>query len=295
MDEHMNETNETRSNPEAEKETRWSLIRRTVTPKRLKQAGAAVALLAVLGVGGSAYTHYQHGIARAQAMETRSNILSNLAAKENIQLITADQARQAVAEALGTDAASLKINSVTLETPGFGQDKHFKKDKDDRGRKEFREKDGARFDKDRREGRPAQFAREHRGDGPRAMDRERGDGYGPCGGPWGDGYHRGYEGQRYRDGDRQEEAVPMPGSMKQAPDQPGQSAQAPDPRQGLASPEAPKGVTMADRQSLANRPLFYKVRCETGNSETSFLIDARSGKVLNTTVRPQKSALAKLF
>lgn len=52
---------------------------------------------------------------------------------------------------------------------------------------------------------------------------------------------------------------------------------------------------MADRQSLANRPLFYKVRCNTGNSEASFLVDARSGKILNTAVRPQKSALAKLF
>ena len=64
---------------------------------------------------------------------------------------------------------------------------------------------------------------------------------------------------------------------------------------GCSSPDAPKGVTMADRQSLANRPLFYKVRCNTGNSEASFLVDARSGKILNTAVRPQKTFLAKLF
>lgn len=140
MDENLNENKETLNTPEEEKETRWSRIRHVITPKRMKQAGAAVVLLAVLGVGGSAYTHYQHGIARAQAMETRSNILSNLAAKENIQLISADQARQVVAEALGTDAASLKIDSVMLDTPGFGQDKRFKKDKDNGGRKEFREK-----------------------------------------------------------------------------------------------------------------------------------------------------------
>lgn len=322
MDENLNENKETLNTPEEEKETRWSRIRRVITPKRMKQAGAAVVLLAVLGVGGSAYTHYQHCIARAQAMKTRSNILSNLAAKENIQLISADQARQVVAEALGTDAASLKIDSVMLDTPGFGQDKRFKKDKDDGGRKEFREKAGARFDNGRREGRPVQFAKERRGDGPRAMEWERGrdndneeaycggwgpgygrrgDGYGPCGGPWGDGYHRGYEGRRYRDDDRQEEAAPMPGSLKQAPEQAGPSAQAPGstqapaPKQGLASPDAPKGVTMADRQSLANRPLFYKVRCNTGNSEASFLVDARSGKILNTAVRPQKTFLAKLF
>lgn len=165
MDENLNENKETLNTPEEEKETRWSLIRHVITPKRMKQAGAAVVLLAVLGVGGSAYTHYQHGIARAQAMETRSNILSNLAAKENIQLISADQARQVVAEALGTDAASLKIDSVMLDTPGFGQDKRFKKDKDNGGRKEFREKAGARFDNGRREGRPVQFAKERRGDG----------------------------------------------------------------------------------------------------------------------------------
>lgn len=97
-----------------EEPRKW--YQRLGSPRRWKQAGAVLVLPAILGVGGHAYTYYRHDVARAEAMEARSKILTSLVAKENIQLVTPEQARQSVAEALGTDAGSLQVQSVLLET-----------------------------------------------------------------------------------------------------------------------------------------------------------------------------------
>ncbi|XOQ53238.1 MAG: hypothetical protein ACFWT7_07670 [Succiniclasticum sp.] len=312
-------TTETVENTEGQEnaapaELREKWYRRICTKRRLKQAGTAVVVLAVLGVAGEGYMHYRHGIAKAQAMETRSKVLTNLAAKENIQILTADQARQKVAEALGTDAGSLQVQSVLLQSP---LDR--KEDRDDHDRKEERHRDK----KEKHDFREEREERHEKGFFRGDRDGEKG----PEGQPrdWkGRGFDNGTVPPRMRQGvpnDRM--TAPIPGAPNalaqglqpaapaqgQTPTTPAQGLQPAAPAQGQQpaapvqgqQPAAPaqdnKGLRpgMPGALDVAHGPLFYKVQATYNGSRTDFLVDARSGKILHMNVRPEKNFLEKLF
>ncbi|MGI6262778.1 MAG: hypothetical protein ACOYKB_02885 [Succiniclasticum sp.] len=259
----------------AEPREKW--YRRICTKRRLKQAGTAVVVLAVLGVAGEGYMHYRHGIAKAQAMETRSKVLTNLAAKENIQILTADQARQKVAEALGTDAGSLQVQSVLLQSP---LDR--KEDRDDHDRKEERrdKKEKHDFREEREERHEKGFFRGDR-DGEKGPEGQPRD--------WkGRGFDNGTVPPQMRQGVPNDRvAAPIPG----APNAPAQGLQPAAPAQDN------KGLRpgMPGALDVAHGPLFYKVQATYNGSRTDFLVDARSGKILHMNVRPEKNFLEKLF
>ena len=301
-------TTETVENTEGQEnaapaELREKWYRRICTKRRLKQAGTAVVVLAVLGVAGEGYMHYRHGIAKAQAMETRSKVLTNLAAKENIQILTADQARQKVAEALGTDAGSLQVQSVLLQSP---LDR--KEDRDDHDRKEeHRDKKEKHDFREERE--------EHRGKGFFRGDRDGRKGPEGQPGDWkGRGFDNGTVPPQMGQGVPNDRvAAPIPGAPNapaqglqpaapaqgQTPTTPEQGQTPTTPAQGL-QPAAPAPDSRGFRPGtpgaldVAHGPLFYKVQATYNGSRTDFLVDARSGKILHMNVRPEKNFLEKL-
>lgn len=132
-----------------------------LTPKRLKKGAGCLLALAIVAGGGKIALHQQKAQAHAQEAQARTEMLQNLAAQQNIQLVSTDQVKENIASALGTDPSSITFKSVTLDDrkPGEpGKDhKEYKKDKKDKKDKEQKKdsrkyKENDRKDRDSRKG-----------------------------------------------------------------------------------------------------------------------------------------------
>lgn len=119
-----------------------------LTPKRLKKGAGCLLALAIVAGGGKIALHQQKALAHAQEAQARTEMLQNLAAQQNIQLVSTDQVKENIASALGTDPSSITFKSVTLDDrkPGEpGKDhKEYKKDKKDKKDKE-QKKDSRKY------------------------------------------------------------------------------------------------------------------------------------------------------
>lgn len=112
----------------------WS--KSQLTPKRLKKGAGCLLALAVLAGGGKVVLHQQKAQAHAQEAQARTEMLQNLAAQKNIQLVSTDQVKENIATTLGTDPSSITFQSVTLDDRKPGDkfpgkdDKEYKEKKD---------------------------------------------------------------------------------------------------------------------------------------------------------------------
>lgn len=128
-----------------------------LTPQRLKKGAGCLLALAIVTGGGKIALHQQKALAHAQEAQARTEMLQNMAAQKNIQLVSTDQVKENIASTLGTDPSSITFQSVTLDDrkPGEpGKDnKAFqkdRKDKKDKGQK----KDNKKYkENDKRAGR----------------------------------------------------------------------------------------------------------------------------------------------
>ena len=83
--------------------------------KYWKKGLAAVVALAILGGAGAVYDVQQHKAERAARDAARSQLVASQAARENVTLISEDEAKAKAAEAVGIDESSLTFKSVGLE------------------------------------------------------------------------------------------------------------------------------------------------------------------------------------
>ena len=248
--------------------------------KYWKKGLAAVVALALLGGAGAAWDIQREHSERAAKDAARSQLVAAQAAREDITLISEDEAKAKAAEAVGMDESALTFQRVNLENLA-----------QQRGDKDKAEK------KDRKDGdRPAPTALHDRHD-------DRGHGYEDHDGDERDHYEHGGDQRMMPQGMGQ---PGMPGAqqpmMQGAPQgqppmmdgqQPPQSmAQVAQNTDGTQPPLQPQAAAQdgsdsdnASAQNQRPRPHFgfhpaYKVACEHNGVKYHVLVDATNGNVM---------------
>lgn len=122
--------------------------RKQITPQRLKKgAGCLVALAIVVG-GGKFAMHKAKAEAKLQEAQAKTRMLQNMAAQQNITLVSTDAVKENIASTLGTDPSSITFQSITLDDRKPGEKKEDRKDS--RKEKKQEKKDGKRQSEDRK-------------------------------------------------------------------------------------------------------------------------------------------------
>ena len=250
------------------------------SPRNLKRGAGALVVLAVIGAGGKYFIHQNKAEAKARTAEARTTLLRNLAAQNNIQLVSPDAVKDAVAQTLESAADQVSFKSVNLVSPAFDRE-----DGKDREKKEDKKYGHQREEK--------RGAKKEHGD-----NKERGEkhAYGE------DKEH----GEKRAYGDNKEQGrQPFSQGQPALPGQPGQPGQpgsaplaapaagAPNtaavPGQALATAPSLPAPGIAPDQQLARNPLFYSVKCSLNNVDYQFVVDAQSGKILRSHVEAHDS------
>ena len=208
--------------------------------KNLKRAGIVAVIGAVLA-GGGAYWHYgQEAAAKARVSEARTQMVRTQAEKEGLALLSENEVRTLVADAIGVDETAITYRKVELTDNRAKGMKHG----DDKHKGDHRDGDH-RDQKDKHE------RKDHRGDQPKAVhDRQMPASDAPA--P-----------QQMPPAlapDAQQTAVPAPDAAIPAP-APGTASAAPAPNRALFQP-------------------VYRVKCYANNVKYELILDAQSGAVL---------------
>jgi hypothetical protein len=117
----------------------------------MKAAVAVLVICAIAGAGGSYYFHQQRVAQRMEERQAQSQVVAYEASRNHVNLLSEDQVRAAVAQAVGQDESSIQFKEITLENKdGHDRDGH-DKDKHDKNKQQK----GDRDKKDKRGQQPA--------------------------------------------------------------------------------------------------------------------------------------------
>ena len=216
-----------------------------LTPQRLKKGAGCLLALAIVAGGGKFAMHKAKAEAKIQEAQAKTRMLQNMAAQQNITLVSTDAVKENIASTLGTDPSSITFQSVTLDDRKPGKD--FKKDRKDKKEKE--QKKNSRKYKESDKGQ----------DGRNGFPGTQGE------------------------QDRQGQPPMIPGqnakNNSQRPDGiPGEQGQESRQPQGFPRPQL-------DKEARADAfPGVYVARCEKDGMRYQFLVDAQSGQVLHGQV-----------
>ena len=245
--------------------------------KYWKKGLAAVVALALLGGAGAAWDIQREHSERAAKDAARSQLVAAQAAREDITLISEDEAKAKAAEAVGMDESALTFDRVGLENLAQQKDGKDKKDKKDK--------------KERKDGERPSLAALHEG------HDNRGHGYENHDGDDHDRYeHDGQQGmgqpgapQMMMQGATQGQPPMMDGQQPPQGAPMAQAAQNTDgtqPQPPMQPQAAAQGESdSATAQTQNQRPHFgfhpaYKVACEHGGVKYHVLVDATNGNVM---------------
>ncbi len=210
--------------------------------KNLKRAGIVAVIGAVLA-GGGAYWHYgQEAAAKARVSEARTQMVRTQAEKEGLALLSANEVRTLVADAIGVDETAITYRKVELT------DNRAKGMKHGDGKHKGDHRDGDHRDQKDKHERKARS-----GDQP--MDARQMPQPAPEGAP-------------AHTAPQQPLAAPAPDAAMLAPD-----AAAP-------APAAPGTASAAPAPSPALFQPVYRVKCYANNVKYELILDAQSGEVL---------------
>lgn len=216
-----------------------------LTPQRLKKGAGCLLVLAIVAGGGKFAMHKAKAEAKIQEAQAKTRMLQNMAAQQNITLVSTDAVKENIASTLGTDPSTITFQSVTLDDRKPGKD--FKKDRKDKKEKE--QKKNSRKYKESDKGQ----------DGRNGFPGTQGE------------------------QDRQGQPPMIPGqnakNNSQRPDGiPGEQGQESRQPQGFPRPQL-------DKEARADAfPGVYVARCEKDGMRYQFLVDAQSGQVLHGQV-----------
>ena len=220
-------------------------VQKIITVKNAKRLAAALVVCAIPLSGGAWYQHQQKATVKAEVEAAKSQMVAQEAQERGINLIGEDKVKEIAAARIGTDVNSITFNKIAL--------------KDGTKHKKTGEGEAHKDKKDKKDKQHKNHKEKKRnGDDRQDMPRE--------------GMGRG-------EMNPQSFAQPM-----QEPQQPNMNPQAsvqpmPQPQQTDTNP-----AVLPAQPHVADFIPVYKVKCQVGNVEYKFVINAVNGDVLHTSI-----------
>ena len=220
-------------------------VQKIITVKNAKRLAAALVVCAIPLSGGAWYQHQQKAAVKVEVEAAKSQMVAQEAQERGINLIGEDKVKEIAAARIGTDVNSITFNKIAL--------------KDGRKHKNTGEGEAHKDKKDKKD-KQNKNHKEKKGNGDNRNDMS--------------GEGMGREGMN-----PQPSAQPMP-----QPQQPDMNQQAPvqpmpQPQQTDINPTA-----LPAQPHVADFIPVYKVKCQVGNVEYKFVINAVNGDVLHTSI-----------
>ena len=220
-------------------------VQKIITVKNAKRLAALLVVCAIPLSGGAWYQHQQKATVKAEVEAAKSQMVAQEAQERGINLIGEDKVKELAAARIGTDVNSITFNKIAL--------------KDGTKHKKTGEGEAHKDKKDKKDKQHKNHKEKKRnGDDRQDMPRE--------------GMGRG-------EMNPQSFAQPM-----QEPQQPNMNPQAsvqpmPQPQQTDTNP-----AVLPAQPHVADFIPVYKVKCQVGNVEYKFVINAVNGDVLHTSI-----------
>lgn len=220
-------------------------VQKIITVKNAKRLAALLVVCAIPLSGGAWYQHQQKAAVKAEVEAAKSQMVAQEAQERGINLIGEDKVKEIAAARIGTDVNSITFNKIAL--------------KDGTKHKKTGEGEAHKDKKDKKDKQNKNHKEKKRnGDDRQDMPRE--------------GMGRG-------EMNSQPFAQPM-----QEPQQPNMNPQAsvqpmPQPQQTDTNP-----AVLPAQPHVADFIPVYKVKCQVGNVEYKFVINAVNGDVLHTSI-----------
>ena len=220
-------------------------VQKIITVKNAKRLAAALVVCAIPLSGGAWYQHQQKAAVKVEVEAAKSQMVAQEAQERGINLIGEDKVKEIAAARIGTDVNSITFNKIAL--------------KDGTKNKKTGEGEAHKDKKDKKD-KQNKNHKEKKGNGDNRNDMS--------------GEGMGREGMN-----PQPSAQPMP-----QPQQPDMNQQAPvqpmpQPQQTDINPTA-----LPAQPHVADFIPVYKVKCQVGNVEYKFVINAVNGDVLHTSI-----------
>ena len=220
-------------------------VQKIITVKNAKRLAAALVVCAIPLSGGAWYQHQQKAAVKVEVEAAKSQMVAQEAQERGINLIGEDKVKEIAAARIGTDVNSITFNKIAL--------------KDGTKHKKTGEGEAHKDKKDKKD-KQNKNHKEKKGNGDNRNDMS--------------GERMGREGMN-----PQPSAQPMP-----QPQQPDMNQQAPvqpmpQPQQTDINPTA-----LPAQPHVADFIPVYKVKCQVGNVEYKFVINAVNGDVLHTSI-----------
>ena len=220
-------------------------VQKIITVKNAKRLAALLVVCAIPLSGGAWYQHQQKAAVKVEVEAAKSQMVAQEAQERGINLIGEDKVKEIAAARIGTDVNSITFNKIAL--------------KDGTKHKKTGEGEAHKDKKDKKDKQNKNHKEKKRnGDDRQDMPRE--------------GMGRG-------------EMNPQPFAQPmQEPQQPNMNPQAsvqpmPQPQQTDTNPAA-----LPAQPHVADFIPVYKVKCQVGNVEYKFVINAVNGDVLHTSI-----------
>lgn len=220
-------------------------VQKIITVKNAKRLAAALVVCVIPLSGGAWYQHQQKAAVKVEVEAAKSQMVAQEAQERGINLIGEDKVKEIAAARIGTDVNSITFNKIAL--------------KDGTKHKKTGEGEAHKDKKDKKD----KQNKNHKEKKRNGDDRQDMPGEG-----------MGREGMN-----PQPSAQPMP-----QPQQPDMNQQAPvqpmpQPQQTDINPTA-----LPAQPHVADFIPVYKVKCQVGNVEYKFVINAVNGDVLHTSI-----------
>lgn len=220
-------------------------VQKIITVKNAKRLAALLVVCAIPLSGGAWYQHQQKAAVKAEVEAAKSQMVAQEAQERGINLIGEDKVKEIAAARIGTDVNSITFNKIAL--------------KDGTKHKKTGEGEAHKDKKDKKD-KQHKNHKEKKGNGDDRQDMPR-------------------------EGMGREEMNPQPSAQPiQEPQQPNMNP--PSSVQPMPQPQQTDTNTAAlpAQPHVADFIPVYKVKCQVGNVEYKFVINAVNGDVLHTSI-----------
>lgn len=220
-------------------------VQKIITVKNAKRLAALLVVCVIPLSGGAWYQHQQKAAVKAEVEAAKSQMVAQEAQERGINLIGEDKVKELAAARIGTDVNSITFNKIAL--------------KDGRKHKNTGEGEAHKDKKDKKD-KQNKNHKEKKGNGDDRQDMPR-------------------------EGMGREEMNPQPSAQPiQEPQQPNMNP--PSSVQPMPQPQQTDTNTAAlpAQPHVADFIPVYKVKCQVGNVEYKFVINAVNGDVLHTSI-----------
>lgn len=220
-------------------------VQKIITVKNAKRLAALLVVCAIPLSGGAWYQHQQKAAVKAEVEAAKSQMVAQAAQERGINLIGEDKVKEIAAARIGTDVNSITFNKISL--------------KDGMKHKNTGEGEAHKDKKDKKD-KQHKNHKEKKGNGDDRQDMP-------------------LEGMGREEMNPQLSAQPMQEPQQPNMNPPSSVQPMPQPQQTDTNPAA-----LPAQPHVADFIPVYKVKCQVGNVEYKFVINAVNGDVLHTSI-----------